>query len=143
MTLFYASIFLAVLSSVLYHVFQRATSPAVNPAIGLMVTYSVAFGLAGLLLLVYPMKSSLGDALKQVNWASVALAVSILGLELGFLLAYRAGWDISVAAIAVNAAAGLVLLPAGALLFRERPTTLNFLGVIVCIVGLIMINVRR
>jgi multidrug transporter EmrE-like cation transporter len=88
-------------------------------------------------------KSSLGDALRQVNWASVALAVSILGLELGFLLAYRAGWDISIAAIAVNAAAGLVLLPTGALLFRERPTTLNFLGVVVCIVGLIMINVRR
>jgi drug/metabolite transporter (DMT)-like permease len=143
MTLFYASVSLAVLSSVLYHVFQKATSPAVNPAIGLMVTYSVAFALSGLLLLIYPLKSGLADALKQVNWASIALALSILGLELGFLLAYRVGWDISVAAIAVTAAAGLALLPTGALLFRERPTALNLAGVIVCIVGLIMINIRR
>ncbi|HLC03671.1 MAG TPA: hypothetical protein VJK02_11585 [Anaerolineales bacterium] len=143
MTLFYASFSLAVLSSVLYHVFQKATSPAVNPAIGLMVTYAVAFGLSGLLLLIYPLRVSLGDALKQVNWASVALAFSILGLELGFLLAYRVGWDIGIAAIAVNAAAGLVLLPTGALLFRERPTVLNLVGVVVCIVGLIMVNIRR
>lgn len=143
MTLFYASFSLAVLSSVLYHVFQKATPPAVNPAIGLMVTYAVAFGLSGLLLLIYPLRVSLGDALKQVNWASVALAFSILGLELGFLLAYRVGWDIGIAAIAVNAAAGLVLLPTGALLFRERPTVLNLVGVVVCIVGLIMVNIRR
>src|SRR3990170_4922987 len=94
MTLFYASISLAVLSSVLYHVFQKATSSAVNPAIGLMVTYGVAFGLSALLLLIYPLKSTVVAALRQVNWASVALAFSILGLELGFLLAYRAGWDI-------------------------------------------------
>lgn len=143
MTLFYTSVSLAVLSSVLYHVFQKATSPAVNPAIGLMVTYAVAFVLSGALLLMYPLKMTLGAALKQVNWASIALAFSILGLELGFLLAYRAGWDISIAAIAVNAAAGLVLLPTGALLFRERPTVLNLMGVVVCIVGLIMIHLRR
>jgi uncharacterized membrane protein len=143
MTLFYASISLAVLSSVLYHVFQKATSSAVNPAIGLMVTYAVAFGLSALLLLIYPLKSTVVAALRQVNWASVALAFSILGLELGFLLAYRAGWDISVAAIAANAAAGLALLPTGALLFRERPSIVNLVGVFVCIVGLIMVSVRR
>jgi len=143
MTLFYASFSLAVLSSVLYHVFQKATSPAVNPAIGLMVTYAVAFGLSGLLLLIYPLRVSLGDAFRQVNWASVALAFSILGLELGFLLAYRVGWDIGIAAIAVNAAAGLVLLPTGAFLFRERPTVLNLVGVVVCIVGLVMVSIRR
>jgi uncharacterized membrane protein len=143
MTLFYASISLAVLSSVLYHVFQKATSSAVNPAIGLMVTYAVAFGLSTLLLLIYPLKSNVVAALRQVNWASVALAFSILGLELGFLLAYRAGWDISVAAIAANVAAGLALLPTGALLFRERPSIVNLVGVFVCIVGLIMVSVRR
>jgi len=143
MTLFYASISLAVLSSVLYHVIQKATSSAVNPAIALMVTYAVAFGLSALLLLIYPLKSTVVAALRQVNWASVALAFSILGLELGFLLAYRAGWDISVAAIAANAAAGLALLPTGALLFRERPSIINLVGVFVCIVGLIMVSVRR
>ena len=143
MTLFYASISLALLSSVLYHVFQKATSSAVNPAIGLMVTYAVAFGLSALLLLIYPLKSTVVAALRQVNWASVALAFSILGLELGFLLAYRAGWNISVAAIAANAAAGLALLPTGTLLFRERPSIVNLVGVFVCIVGLIMVSVRR
>lgn len=143
MTLFYASVFLAMLSTVLYHVFQKATSPAVNPAIGLMVTYALSFVLSALLLMAFPLKVSLGDALNQVNWASLALAFSILGLELGFLLAYRAGWDISIAAISANATAGILLLPTGALFFRERPTALNLVGVVLCIVGLIMISLRR
>lgn len=115
MPVFYISIAIAVLSSVIYHVFQKATSPTVNPAIGLMVTYTVALLLSALLLFFFPLHGGLRDALPKVNWASFALALAILGLEIGFLLAYRAGWDLSLAGIATNAAAGVMLLPAGAL----------------------------
>src|SRR3990170_3247878 len=55
----------------------------------------------------------------------------------------QGGMGYSVAAIAANAAAGLALLPTGALLFRERPSIVNLVCVFVCIVGLIMVSVRR
>ncbi len=142
MSLFYVSFGIAVLASVLYHIFQKATSPLVNPAVGLMVTYATAFALSLLLLFFFPLQTSVADSLRRVNWASFALGLAILGLEVGFLLVYRAGWNLSVAAIAANAAAALLLLPTGIMLFSEKPSLVNLAGVFVCVVGLVMINLR-
>lgn len=143
MSLFYLSFAVAILCSVLYHVFQRAIAPQVNPVISLLVTYLVAFGGTLLLLVFFPLRGSISEALSRVNWASLALGVAIVGLEIGFLLAYRAGWDVSVTGVATNVAAALVLVPTGLLLFRERPSIVNLLGVVVCVLGLIMVNTRR
>jgi len=115
----------------------------VNPAIGLILTYTTALLLSGLLLVFFPLQESLGEAFRKANWASFALGIAIVGLEIGFLLAYRAGWDLSLAGIAANAAAGVMLLPLGVLLFQERPSLVNVLGVVVCIFGILMVNWRR
>jgi drug/metabolite transporter (DMT)-like permease len=143
MRIYYASFAIAVLSSVLYHIFQRAIAPAANPVASLLVTYIMAFLLTLPLFMIFPVRTGLPAALRQLNWASIALAVAIVGLELGFLLAYRAGWNISLAGVATNAAAALVLLPVGVAVYHERPTVLNVIGVLVCIAGLVMINIRR
>ena len=143
MSIFYISFGVAILSSVLYHVFQRAISPQVNPVVSLLVTYVTAFAGTLTLLFLFPLRRSIAQEVGQVNWASIALGIAIVGLEIGFLLAYRAGWRISVTGIATNVAAALVLVPTGILLFRERPTTINLLGVLVSIFGLVMINYRK
>jgi len=64
-------------------------------------------------------------------------------LEVGFLLAYRAGWNLSLASLASNATAALLLLPIGVLLFRDRPSAVNLMGVAVCLLGLVLINLKR
>ena len=143
MPTFYLSFGIAVLASVLYHTFQKATSPAVNPAVGLTVTYLIALGLSAFLIIIFPLDGSIRDELRKVNWASLALGVALVGLEVGFLLAYRSGWNLSIAAVAANVAAALVLLPAGIALFKERPTWINIAGVFVCIIGLVMVSTRR
>lgn len=140
--MFYLSFGIAIVSSLLYHVFQKAISPAVNPVISLLVTYCVAFLLTLLLFLVFPLKEGVLTSIKQVNWASVALAIAIVGLEIGFLLAYRVGWDVGLAGVATNVAAAILLVPTGLLLFKEQPTLINILGVGVCILGLVMVNLR-
>lgn len=126
----------------LYHIFQKAISPDANPVLSLLVTYVVAFFLTLVLLIFFPLKKDLVAALKQVNWASVALAIAIVGLEIGFLLAYRAGWDIGLAGVATNVAAAILLLPTGIIIFKEQPNMLNIIGVGVCILGLVMVNAR-
>jgi drug/metabolite transporter (DMT)-like permease len=141
--MFYLSFGIAVFSSILYHIFQKAISPTVNPVISLMVTYLFAFVLSMLLLCIFPLRTSLGGSLQAVNWASIALAVAIVGIEVGFLLAYRAGWNINLAGIATNAAAALLLLPIGMAVFKERPSLINLAGVFVCIIGLVMVNHQR
>jgi multidrug transporter EmrE-like cation transporter len=95
------------------------------------------------MLLVFPLKSSVLDAFRQLNWASFGLALAIAGLEFGFLLAYRAGWEVSLSAIVVNVAASLLLIPIGLFFFREKLTPVNLLGILVCILGLVMVNWRK
>ena len=138
--MFYVSFGIAIVSSMLYHVFQKAITPAVNPVISLLVTYFMAFSLTLLLLLIFPLKENLLDSVRQVNWASIALALAIVGLEIGFLLAYRSGWDIGLAGVATNVAAAILLLPTGIILFKEQPSLLNIIGVGICIMGLVMVN---
>ena len=140
MFLFWFSMSLTVLSNVVYHLAQKYIPANAHPILSLVITYLFALVVALLLLPFFPLQGSLAAALRQLNWASVALAVGAVGLELGFLLAYRAGWRISVAAPFSNATVGVILIPIGLLLFRERVSLVNVLGVIVAILGLVMIN---
>ena len=41
------------------------------------------------------------------------MGIAIVAVELGVLLAYRAGWRMSVASLTVNSALALVLVPVG------------------------------
>lgn len=133
---------LAILASTLYHVFQKSTPADVNPALSLLVTYGTA-AVATLGLFIFYPPQNLSQDFAKLNWASYALGLSIVGLELGILLAYRFGWQISLLGVVVHIAAALLLLPVGLLLFKEKLTPLNLVGIGLCILGLILVNWRR
>lgn len=140
--LFYLSIALVVLSTILYHLFQKATPDSVHPLIGLAITYATATGVCLVLLPLYPLQGSLTASLREVNWASIALGLAVVGIEAGFLLAYRAGWNLNAGALIANVAVSIALIPLGALLFAERFSPVQMLGVGVCVVGLLLVNWR-
>jgi len=140
MLLFYFSLGLAIVSSVFYHLIQKLIPTSVNPALSLIITYLTAAILSLALIPLYPFKDGLAAALKQLNWTSVGLSFAIIGLEIGFLLAYRAGWNVSVTAVISNVTVALILIPVGLLFFKEKVSWVNLLGIVVCIAGLIMIN---
>ena len=133
---------LAILASTLYHVFQKSTPADVNPALSLLVTYGTA-AVATLGLFIFYPSQNFSQDFSKLNWASYALGLSIVGLELGILLAYRFGWQISLLGVVVHIAAALLLLPVGLLLFKEKLTPLNLVGIGLCILGLILVNWRR
>jgi drug/metabolite transporter (DMT)-like permease len=143
MFLFYFSISLAILSSALYHFSQKATPTDVNPAVAIMVTYAIAFCLTLVLFFFLPAREGILAELHRLNWASVLLAFSIVGLEVGFLLVYRAGWNIGIAAVLVNVVASLLLVPIALLVFRQRLSIVNLIGIAVCLAGLMMLNWKR
>ena len=66
----------------------------------------------------FPIKNGLAFELKQLNWASIGLAIAIVGIEFGFLLTYRAGWHLGIAAVLVNVVASLILVPGGDIPFQ-------------------------
>lgn len=136
------SILLAIIGTLLYHVFQKITPTDVHPMITLTVTYATSTLLSIFLIPIFPLSTSLGEMIKKVNWVSIALGIAIVGVEVAYLLAYRAGWQISLAAIVSNVAVAVLLIPVGMLLFREKISTVNYVGIVLCILGLVMTNWR-
>ena len=134
------SIILSIVSNVLYHIVQKLTPTDVNPLVALSVTYVAATIICLLLLPLFPSQAGFVDSLRQINWASVALGFAIVGLEAGYLLAYRANWNISLASMVGNVAMALVLIPVGLLFFRERLSATNYAGLLACVIGLVLVN---
>lgn len=143
MFLFYFSITLAICSSALYHFSAKSTPANVNFSISLVVTYLVALGIVLLSIFFFPAKNGLAAELKQLNWASFLLAIAIVGIEFGFLLVYRSGWQLGLAAVLVNVVASLILVPVAIFVFKDKLNWVNIVGILVCLVGLMMLNWKR
>jgi drug/metabolite transporter (DMT)-like permease len=143
MYLFYFSISLAIASSALYHFSAKSTPANVNFPISLIVTYAVAMVITVLIAFFFPAKIGLTAELKQLNWASFLLAIAIVGIEFGFLLVYRSGWNLGIAAVLVNVVASLILVPVAIFVFKDKLTWINIVGILVCLVGLVMLNWKR
>jgi len=80
---YYFGIGLTIVSNILYHVFQKSIPGNVNPIISLIVTYLTAALACILILPFFPGQTGFQLALKQINWASIALGFAIIGLEAG------------------------------------------------------------
>jgi drug/metabolite transporter (DMT)-like permease len=143
MFLFYFSITLAIASSALYHFVAKSTPSNVNFTVSLLVTYAIAFVVTFVGFLFFPVKNGIVAEIKQLNWASVALAIAVVGIEFGFLLTYRAGWNLGIAAVLVNVVASLILVPVAVFLFKDKISWINILGILICLAGLVMLNWKR
>ncbi len=143
MFLFYFSITLAICSSALYHFVARSTPADVNFSVSLIVTYAVALGVTLIAALLFPADKGFAAELKNLNWASFLLAIAIVGIEFGFLLTYRAGWNLGIAAVLVNVAASLILLPVAVIFFKDKISWVNIVGIFVCLAGLVMLNWKK
>jgi drug/metabolite transporter (DMT)-like permease len=143
MFLFYFSITLAICSSALYHFVAKSTPANVNFSVSLLVTYAVALGVTLIAALLFPTDKGFFAEIKNLNWASFLLAIAIVGIEFGFLLTYRAGWNLGIAAVLVNVVASLILLPVAIIFFKDKISWVNIVGIFVCLVGLVMLNWKR
>jgi len=143
MFLFYFSITLAILSSAFYHFVAKSTPSNVNFTVSLLVTYAIAFVVTLFGFIFLPARNSVVAELRQLNWASIGLAIGVVGIEFGFLLMYRSGWNLGIAAVIVTVTASLILVPVAIFVFRDKISWVNILGILVCLAGLVMLNWKR
>lgn len=143
MSLFYFSITLAICSSALYHFMAKSTPSNVNFTVSLLVTYGVAFFVTLIGFFFFPVTGGVKAELAKLNWASIGLAIAIVGIEYGFLLTYRSGWNLGIAAVLVNVVASLILLPVAIFFFKDKISWINIAGIVVCFIGLMMLNWKR
>lgn len=142
MWLFYFSIGLTIVANLFYHFSQKYTPSNVNPIVSLIITYATAIIFCLIILPFFSEGERLIDSVRKINWASFMLAIAIVGLELGYLLAYRAGWEISLCALVSNVAFTLIVIPIGFMWMKETLSIINLIGVFLCIGGLMLVNLK-
>jgi drug/metabolite transporter (DMT)-like permease len=133
-------ILLAIGGGVLYHVAQKTVPRQVNPFAAIIVAYVIGIVCCLVALLVIPAERSLVDSWRVANWAVYLLGIGAVIIEVGFLLAYRAGWNISRTSVVANTSVALVLLPIGLLIFREHLSWRNAAGIGCCLLGLYLLS---
>ena len=111
-----------------------------NPLLSLLVTYALVTTLFGVFLLAAPGEFEWRQEVRQLNRTALALAVAIVGLDLGFLFLYRGGYAVSLGALVTQSAAAMLLLCVGVAVFRERLSLANAAGIVLCIAGLWLVN---
>jgi uncharacterized membrane protein len=136
---FYLPIALAVGGNLLYHLSQKSIPKAANPLFVITIAYVVGIVACVLYAFAYPNEKSFLDTLRESNWAVYGMGLGAAVIEVGFLLAYRAGWNISTAAVVCTAAATLILIPIGVIAFREHLSVRNVVGLLLCMVGLVLV----
>ena len=136
---FYLAFALTVFGMLLYHLSQKSVPPNANPFFVIVIAYVVGIALCLAFALISPGRKNLLETFRESNWAVYTLGVAAALIELGFLLAYRTGWRISIAAVATNAAAAVVLIPVGLLVFKDHLSLRNIIGLIFCLVGLALV----
>ena len=136
---FYFPFALTVGGMLFYHLSQKSIPKEMNPFLATILAYVAGIVVCGVFAFTQPGNKSLIGSLKESNWAVFVVGAAAACIEVGFMLAYRAGWKISVAAIATNAALAAMLIPVGIVIFKEHLSLRNLLGLVFCIVGLVLV----
>lgn len=140
---FYLPIVIMALATASYHIAQKSVPSQINLLLSLAVNYITALAGTALLLPLYPPHVAGSMSLSDVNWSSYAVGASIVGVKLAVLLAYRAGWKISLASVVGNSASALILVAVGLFFFHERLSLKSAAGITLCLLGLAFIAQGR
>ena len=131
---------LVILANCAYHICSKSAPEDTNAFLSLFITYSIAAISTFLIFIFQKGTSSFAAEFKKLNWTSFALGIAIIGLEFGWLMAYRAGWKVNTASLTANLTLALVLLFVGLIMFKEKITAQQIVGMLVCGVGLFLIT---
>ena len=133
---------LVVLSNTLYQVCAKSVPEGMNPLASLTVTYLIGAVISCAMYYILNRDADLFREIRLTNWAPVVLGIVIVGLEVGFIYAFRAGWQVSITQIVSSAVVAVIMIFVGYLLYHEAITWNRIAGIIICLAGLVMINLR-
>ena len=133
---------LVIVSNTLYQICAKSVPGKINPFASLTITYLIAALASALLYLVLGGNGNIIEEYRKLNWAPLVLGIVIVGLEGGWIYAYKAGWPVSIGQVVHGALLGIILIFVGALLYKEPITWNKLVGIAICLVGLVFINLK-
>jgi drug/metabolite transporter (DMT)-like permease len=133
-------VLLIVASNTLYQICAKGVPAEIHPLASVSVTYVVGAVLSIALYFMLGKSPNLAREYTHVNWAPLVLGIAIVGLELGNIYSYKAGWTISTLSIMQGGILAVVLVFVGALVYHEQITVTKLLGIACSLMGLYLIN---
>ena len=128
----------AVFANVLYHIASKSILAEQNAFMGLVVNYATALIASAVLFFLTPHKKVLVEAARS-NLACVLMGLSITGVEVSFVMIYRAGGELSTASLIVNILLALAMLFVGGIFYHEQISAQKIFGAILCIAGVVLL----
>jgi drug/metabolite transporter (DMT)-like permease len=143
MSYFFAPI-LIVLGLVIYQVSQKSTDQNANPFIVIIMAYLIGITacVAGYFL-IPRQDADIVPMMRTVGWSALGIGLGAAAIEIGFMLAYRAGWNLSLLPVSVNVCGAVLLILIGLIAFRETLSIEKIVGVLLCIGGLVLITIKK
>ena len=140
MNVTYFPLLIIIIGGLLYQFSQKSLPKGINAYFAIIIAYLAGIVLCLVCHWVYPAEGTLTEAFKKSTWAVLGIGAGAVLVEIGFLLAYRQGWQISVTSMLVNMVISLVLVPVGLLVYKEKLSGWNALGIAFYFAGLILIS---
>lgn len=133
---------LVILSNVFYQICTKSVPKDMNPFASVTVTYLVGAVVSIILFFALGEEKNFVKELTKLNWAPFVLGLVIVGLEAGWIYAYKAGWQVSVGFIVQSSVLAVILLAVGYFAYHEALTWNKIVGVVVCLIGLVFLNLK-
>lgn len=131
---------LIIFAEVIYQICTKSVPDTIDPLASLTVTYLVAALMSGALFFALHRGGNLMSEYQHLNIAPAILGIAIVGLEAGWIYAFKAGWQVSTGFIVQSAFLAVALLAVGYLLYHEVLSWNKVIGIAICLVGLFFIN---
>lgn len=139
---FWLFLCIAAAGNFIYHYGMKSFSSSANPMQVLVLFYALGALLSLTLTPFFGRTDWTQAAAFLGNWRVWLVAFGFILIELGFLLAYRAGGHMQWSGIAVNGMAALLLVPVGILVFREPFSWEKLAGIVITLAGLFLLMRR-
>jgi drug/metabolite transporter (DMT)-like permease len=121
---------LAIVGQILYQVGQRAVPANASPFVVLTVAYFAAGILSVIFAALFGVSASTADLKAAVAWPTWLIAVAIVAIEVGYLVAYRSGWTIGTAFVTASTITVIVLALIGWTLLGNSISLRQVAGII-------------
>lgn len=131
---------LVVFSNIIYQICAKGVPKEMDAMASMIITYLVGAVCSAIMFFIMNKNGNLLHEYSKMNLAPVFLGISVVGLEVGFIYAYKNGWEVSTASIVQSAFLAVVLLIVGALLYHESISVNKMIGVVFCLIGIIFLN---
>lgn len=139
----YWPLLLVVLANTAYNIATKSIPGGVSPWAVLAVAYLVSSFLSLVAFFVFEADRNFWQSVQKLDWTALALAASMVGLEIGYIFIYRAGWKISVASLLSNILLAVILLLIGLIVYKERLNATQFIGIALCVSGCALLISQR